>query len=86
MHELMEYSSGNEHARDMVNIMKDIMESCGSSKSVLDDFSICESIINGESSLAAKEVYLIPRLKTFLANFYKDHVRILTYTRLLIYV
>lgn len=72
LHELEE--STTEGATDMVNTMKDVMESCSISKSVLDDFSICESIINGEVTLAARDTTLFVVLKDILIKFYSLHV------------
>ena len=72
LHELTE--SRAESAVDLVSTMKDVMESCSISKSVLDDFSICESIINGETKLAAKETHLFVDLKDILMQFYAAHV------------
>lgn len=75
LHELTESLAAG--AADMENTMKDVMESCSISKAVLDDFSVCESIINGEARLAAKDTAIFVEVKRTLAKFYADHVRLL---------
>ena len=76
LHELSESVAAG--AADMENTMKDVMESCSISKAVLDDFSVCESIINGEARLAAKDAAIFVEVKNTLAKFYADHVRLLS--------
>lgn len=64
-----------DNLREMVAHMVDVMEACNNCTTVLQDFSVCEKIINGDTRGTSRPTPIFPLIKDFLTNFYVEHVR-----------